>query len=242
MLASLIGLLYPNACLLCRAPLPSRRTDRHLLCGACQQRLPRTRAPYCVRCGAPLAAAFDAIVRCRACRDRPPAFEMARAPLQYAGTGQTLLRQIKYHHRWRLSRWLANDMAALAASAFPLEAITLLAPVPAHWLKRRMRGAHPTDELGRDIARLLQKPYAASALRCVRWTRAQHHLPSPGARWRNVRHAFVAQPRLVNDRAVLLIDDVMTSRATAHACAAALKEAGARAVYVLTGARTPLHE
>lgn len=201
--------------------------------------MPRTGRPACSRCGVELPGAFDAVVLCAGCRRRPPAFETAQAPWQYAGRTQDAIRQFKYHRRWRVGGWLAAEMARLAGSSLPIDDIALVLPVPLHWLKRRLKGFNPTESLAASIARRLAIPQSPHALRRTRWTATQTRL-SVAARFRNVRRAFRAEARLVRDRSVLLIDDVLTSGATAHACALALKEAGARRVFVLTAARTPL--
>ena len=164
---------------------------------------------------------------------------MARAPWRYAGAVQSAVVQFKYHRRWRLGRWLAEEMAREAHASLPLNQVDAVVPVPLHWLKRRLKGSNPAEQLALVIARSCEKPCLGRSLRRIRWTRTQTRLGS-SERARNVRQAFVASPRWVRGRGVLLIDDVLTSGATANACATALRDAGARAVFVLTAARTPL--
>jgi ComF family protein len=149
------------------------------------------------------------------------------------------VRQFKYHRRWRIGRWLAGEMASAARRDFPLEELDAVVPVPPHWLKRHVRGFNPSGELAHAIAGALGKPCLPAALRRTRWTKTQTRLSS-SARARNVRGAFAASPALAGGRTFLLIDDVLTSGATADACAGALKAAGAERVFVLTAARTPL--
>ena len=233
---SVMNLLYPPTCLLCHAPLPSGA-----VCEECAIAMPEREAPVCVRCGIGLPGAFDAVALCALCRRRPPRFEMARAPWRYAGSLQDAVRQFKYHHRWRIGRWLADGMSRTAASSLPLSEISVVLPVPLHWLKRWLRGWNPAEALAASVARSLGKPCRPSTLRRTRWTATQTRLGWQ-ARARNVREAFAARPRLVRDQTVLLIDDVLTSGATANACALALRQAGARRVFVLTAARTPLDE
>ncbi len=110
--------------------------------------------------------------------------------------------------------------------------------VPPFWLKHRLKGFDPSQELGRAVAGALKKPYAPALLRRTRWTPTQTRLHGTH-RFRNVHRAFAAQPA-VAQQTVVLIDDVLTSGATASACAQALKDANAARVFVLTAARTPL--
>ncbi len=200
--------------------------------------MPRNGPPCCNDCGVALRGAFDAVARCRTCRQHALAFERARAPFRYAGPAQEAVRRFKYRRRWRLGRWLAARMAETAYAEFPLQDIALILPVPLHWLKRRLRGWNPAEFLAASVARTLEKPCQPQALRRRRWTATQTRLPH-ARRFRNVRSAFSARPELVRDRSVLLVDDVLTSGATAEACARALREAGARRVFVLAAARTP---
>ena len=242
----LTNLLYPPSCLLCQADLSAvdgdaSQGERHapVLCQACRDAIPDNGPPVCSQCGADVPGAFDATFLCVSCCKNRLAFEMARAPWQYAGSSQEAIRQFKYHRRWRIGRWLAEAMIQTARRSFPLDDITLVVPVPLHWVKRRVKGFQPVDQLASTVAEALEKPYRPQALRRRRWTTTQTHL-SRGRRFQNVAKAFAARPHLVQDHGVLLVDDVFTSGATAHACTIALQDAGARRVFVLTAARTPL--
>ena len=234
----LVNVLYPPACLICGARLAVE--PQTPLCEACVQAMPRSAAPLCTRCGVRLSGAFDAMLTCAACRATVSAFEYARAPWQYAGAVHEAIHAFKYQHRWRIGRWLAQEMIATAQRTLPLDELTLLVPVPSHGWKRRLTGFDAPHYLGALVARALDKPWDPSALRRRRWTATQTRL-SWRARARNVQNAFAARPEAVHRQHVLLIDDVLTSGATAHACAQALKAAGAASVYVLTAARTPSH-
>ena len=201
-------------------------------------RLERITPPVCVQCGTGVPGAFDLVALCAACRSHPHLFEAARAPWQYRGTGEELLRQFKYRGRWRIGTWLARHMAMTAQAWLPLEDITAIIPVPLHWVKQRLRGVNPAQELAARVARILKKPCLTGALRRRRWTSSQTRL-NWQQRQRNVHEAFTAQAARVRGETVLLIDDVLTSGATVNACARALTQAGARRVFVLAAARTP---
>ncbi len=255
----LTNLCYPPACLLCHAPLPACAAPDMLtvgaagrpatgsahpappverdevLCDACRGDMRQSRPPCCRRCGLSLDGAYDASPVCAGCRARPPAFDRAQSPWQYAGAVPGAIRAFKYRGRWRIGAWLASRMAA----SVPAGAIDLVVPVPLHWMKRLLRGADSSADLARRVARALDAPCAPQALRRTRWTATQTAL-SPAGRRSNVRGAFAARSRFVAGRSVLLIDDVLTTGATADACAEALKAAGAARVVVLTAARTPL--
>ena len=227
-------LLLPPACVLCSGRLADARL---VLCGRCADAMRPLRSPVCVRCGLGLAGAYDAQRCCARCTQTIPRFDAARAPWWFCGPMRDTIHQFKYRRRWRLGRRLADDMAALAASSLPLREVDAVVPVPLHWAKRWARGFNPAEELAVGVARRIKKPCWPTALRRVRWTGSQTRLRG-AARRGNVSGAFAAR-RALPDRSLLLVDDVFTSGATVSACASALKEAGARAVFVVTAARTP---
>jgi len=188
-----------------------------------------------------LAGAYDLKTLCARCRDHPLAFEKACAPLVYAGVVREAIHGFKYHGHHRVGRWLAARMAQTAQRELPLAQIDLILPVPMYWLKQRLKGVNPAAFLAQAASQLLQIPYVGGALRRIRWTPTQTRF-TRRQRLHNVHGAFRARRRQIADRRVLLVDDVLTTGATAHTCAVALQEAGIKTVFVLTAARAPHDE
>jgi predicted amidophosphoribosyltransferase len=114
----------------------------------------------------------------------------------------------------------------------------LVAAVPMHWLKRFWRKTNPAGTVAQAVARQLDLPFFGGALVCRRLLRRQATL-TPNERRRNVRGAFRAS-RWVNmaGKRILLIDDVMTTGATAQEASRALVAAGAEVIFVATVARS----
>jgi ComF family protein len=132
------------------------------------------------------------------------------------------------------ARWLDRAGGAL------LDDTDVIVPVPLHAGRLWNRRYNQAAELARSVAKLAIKPVAPMALRRVRATPSQGAMPSAKARRRNMRGAFQVAPSQMGafaERKVLLVDDVMTTGATADACARVLKRAGAAKVYVLALAR-----
>lgn len=190
------------------------------------------RAPFCRTCGEPLpswrviSATLD---RCARCRRAPSLVETARAAGLYEGALREIVHAFKYDGR----RGLAAPLAAMmrAAGADVLSGVDAVVPVPLHPWRRVRRGFNQADDLARRLG-----PPVARVLWRVRATRPQTGLTS-AARRRNLRHAFVMSPLTagaVSGRAVALIDDVRTTGSTLAACAAVLRQAGAREVRALT--------
>lgn len=230
-LTGVVSLLYPPHCLLCRSALASDAEE--LVCRGCWEALPANAAPWCVRCGRSLAGAGADVTCCAACRHRPPAFTTGRAACRYDGAAKTCVVRLKYHRQLGLAGPMGRRMAAAALTP-PTLAPEALLPVPLHPVRRREREFNQAALLAQEVSRALGVPVLEEVLVRAQPTTPQTQLEAE-ARWRNVAGAFaVRQPALVRGRALLLIDDVLTTGATAQACTRALRGAGAARVDVLT--------
>ncbi len=205
-----------------------------LFCAPCDGDLHRLGPPECPRCGVP----FPSGGPCGRCDQGLSAIRAARAFALYqhaAGTG-ALARAIirfKYGGASRLGR----RFAAMLASRVPHPDVALVVPVPLHRGRLRQRGFNQSAVLARHLGRHLDRPSAPTLVVRTRDTASQTALTLP-ERAQNVAGAFVVRrPALVSGRAVLVVDDVWTSGATARAVASALHGAGASAVDVVTIAR-----
>lgn len=190
---------------------------------------------FCRSCRTPFATKhpLDEEGRCPLCRLGMRGFDAAYSFGMYEGRLRKLIHLFKYGR----IRPLARPLAAWLASALPLDQrFEAVVPVPLHWRRRWERGFNQAALLARAVARRCGVP-SVRALRRRRATAAQAGLSHAGRR-ANVSGAFLARrDRRLAGRRVLLVDDVMTTGATASACAAALKRAGAAYVAVLTLAR-----
>ncbi len=150
-----------------------------------------------------------------------------RAPLRYAEPTDRLIHRLKYEGYFALARPLARTLI----DGWPVwEPVPdLIAPIPLHPRRRRRRGYNQSELLARPLAEAVGVPFSATALRRTRHTPPQVGL-GPEARAANVQGAFDATAQEVAGRAILLIDDVLTTGATMTAAAAALLAAGAASV------------
>jgi len=166
---------------------------------------------------------------CRLCRSGARGFDTAYCFGVYEGTLRELIHLFKYGRM----KPLAKTLAAHMASALPLDRrFDVVVPMPLHWRRQWQRGFNQSELLARVTAGHRGIPMV-KAVRRVRATSAQAGL-SNAARRENVAGAFrVRKPRAIEGRRVLLIDDVMTTGATASSCALALKRAGAKSVTLL---------
>jgi ComF family protein len=189
--------------------------------------------PVCDGCSLPFE--YETGLRCAACQARPPKFARARAACLYDEHSRDLILQLKHADRPELGRlfalWLKRAADALIADA------DLIAPVPLHSGRLFRRRYNQAAEIARPLARLSGRPYLADSLIRHRDTGSQGGKSATGRR-RNVAGAFeVRHAHRVAGKRVLLVDDVLTTGATAEGCARALLAAGATAVDLAVVAR-----
>jgi ComF family protein len=226
-----LDLVFPPLCPACDGMLGAGRRDP--LCGACWEGFERIAPPWCRCCGAPLG--IEGL--CGACRSRRPRFAYARAAVLYGDLVREAIHAFKFGGRRGLANPLGDLLAGLGLSALPGAAPDALVPVPLHPRRARERGYDQALLLARRLERAWGVPVVADALLRAVPTQPQTDLDA-AARRRNVRDAFaVRRPELIAGRHVVLVDDVLTTGATAGECARSLYRAGAAAVGVLTVAR-----
>ena len=233
-----LALLYPLACAACGSTSVEARRD-FPACAACWARTKIFTGDetLCWKCGAPalgdVAEGAREAVRCRRCEDQT--FTGARACGAYEGALRASVLTLKREPR--VGRRLARLMLE-ASGRTPLDRATRVVPVPLHPERQRERGFNQAALLARALAEGSGLPFDDASL--VRTAHVEKHRAGMDVRGRRetVERAFrVARPRLVANERVLLVDDVLTTGATASACAGALLGAGATEVYVLTVAR-----
>ena len=231
--STLAGLVYPPACIACG----KATGEPHTLCGRCWAGMRFIERPFCERLGTPFAVDLGMALVSPAAIADPPVFARARAAVRYDDTARKLVHRLKYSDRLDLARALGAAMvrpaAELAADA------DVIVPVPLHRLRLWRRRFNQSMELARIVAARHRVPCDPGLLARVKRTTPQVGL-SRAQRADNLQGAFRvpddARPRLEGKR-VLLVDDVLTTGATANAASRALLRGGAAAVDVLAFAR-----
>ncbi len=226
----LLDLLLPPSCVLCGAAV---RTASGL-CAACWGKLHFIEEPWCPVTGRPLAhegevADFISAPALAAGR----AWDGVRAAVLFTDPARRLVHGLKYYDRHEGMALMAGLMARAAGDM--LGSGTLVVPVPLYRSRLWRRRFNQSALLARRVARVTDVRYMPEVLRRVRPTRPQVGLSGDDRR-RNVRGAFAVPPEraaAVHGARVVLVDDVMTTGATAEACCRALRRAGAERVEVL---------
>ena len=232
LLRALTDFVFPPCCAVCSG---SMADDERIVCEGCWSRLELlSRASFCPRCGLPWTGETD---DCPGCAGRLFRFSGAGVLARFGPTCQQIIHQLKYAGK----RSLAGRLGALLADAVladdRLASADRIVPVPLHASRLRERGYNQSALIARSLGECMGLPVDERSLRRTRPTRSQTGL-SAEARRRNVSGAFRAtSPERIEGQRLLLVDDVVTTGATADACAGTLVDAGAREVFVVAVAR-----
>jgi ComF family protein len=230
-----VDLVTPSLCLLCGVGTEEPAS----LCVGCWDTLKHLDEPVCEALGTPFAYDQGAGALSAAALADPPAWDRARAAVIFDDHSAKLAHALKYRDRPEAGLLMARMMAR-AGRRLIAEADVIL-PVPLHFFRLWQRRFNQSAFLAQRLGRASATPWRHDVLLRARRTRAQVGLDQ-GERRKNVKGAFIVKPDAavaVSGKAVLLIDDVRTTGATAEACALTLKAAGAARVDLLTFALVP---
>lgn len=236
---ALLDLILPPICLGCDGLIAAGDSAR-LICRRCRSRLRAPPPPLCVRCAAPRLntgrpADDDA---CGECAEWPAELRFARSPYLMYPPADRIVHQLKYRGWSALAGAMAVPMAQVLANSDVARAVTVIMPVPTTRNRERERGYNQAGliaeavarRLGRDCVSLLERTSSSSTQTTLQ----------PAARGANVAAAFRVRADAVErirNAHVLIVDDVLTTGATAIECTRTLVTAGAQCASVLTYAR-----
>lgn len=229
--------LLPRSCQGCGGTL---ETNERGLCVLCWRGLQEAigDGEYCPRCGSAVGAFTQAKGGCNRCRDFGPRYErLARVGL-YRGPLAEMIRKLKFRRGTDSARLLGKLLLGAVQAVQWQMKFDLVSWVPLHWWRQWCRGYDQAELLARRLGDL-SGSRSGRLLRRVRWTAPQTHL-SRQRRRENVRGAFALRRGVeVRDKKILLVDDVLTTGATANEAAGVLRKAGAQvavAVVAVAGA------
>lgn len=219
-----LDLLYPPRCPVCHSLAPVGKD----ICPECAERLPYVREPRCRKCGKPVT---DVMIFCEDCMEFPHDFDQGTAAFLYDDCMRETIRHFKYKGRKEYGAVLGRLLYEYARPDLALWNAEAVVPVPLHREKLRQRGYNQAAVTAEAFARFASLPCFPDALVRTGRTAAMKNLAA-GERRRNLRDAFSVSPDFRTPERILVVDDIYTTGSTADACAAALKGAGAKEVYV----------
>jgi ComF family protein len=230
----LMDMAFPPRCASCHGAVEAEGN----FCADCFAKLRMISAPLCACCGIPFVVAIEDDMQCPACLEAPPAFTKARAAMVYDAVSAPLVSALKFADQWAGLKRHGKMMAGAGSTV--LKGADALVPVPLHWRRLLRRRFNQSALLAYAIAAETSLPCAPELLQRIRHTTPQMKL-TRRERLTNVAKAFAVPPAAaakIKDKVIVLVDDVVTTGATAEACAKALLKAGAKEVRVLALART----
>ncbi len=228
----LAALAFPTICQICNTR-QAEPSDGYV-CLQCLRDVRPTTTPWCNQCGLPFDAEPTESSTCLNCHETKWHFDSARSLFATRGLVRKVIHRFKYHHAYffrpLINRWFSM------VNQFPDDLHEWVIPIPLHRLKKREREFDQAVHMAKTVSTTLKIPFNINAIKRVKNTETQTHL-SRSNRLSNMKGAFAVKRNFNLNGTVLLVDDVMTTGATASACAYTLKQAGVKTVNVLTLAR-----
>lgn len=246
-MSALLDLVYPPLCEGCDTSLPPERESMgKWLCSECLASLPRVKEPFCSTCGEPFDGDITDSFTCGNCRTQTLHFDFAISSFMADGLPRQLIHRFKYQRQIHLRGLLGHMLEGVfqdsrLISILQEKAKWLLVPVPLHPWRLWRREFNQSWELSRQLSQLTQIP-TRNILARQRATSSQARL-SRHQRLKNLKTAFKLRRSALGDSAlkgknILLVDDVLTTGATANECARVLKRQGkVEKVVVITATR-----
>ena len=228
-LHTLLSHLLPTACIVCT------RHQRDVICHSCFAFLENQSLfnyPCCIRCGVDLDIDSAEQNQCSACLLQSPAFDRTHCLDRYDGVLQHAMHQLKYQRRLAIANAFAFTWNRLAMPHIDMPEAAIILPVPLSTQKISQRGFNQSWEIARRIRLPLSFQPIANAL-------GRHHSDANQVEYNRfdrkiaLRNAFYIHPEAlpkIQNKLIVVFDDVMTTGSTLHEIATLLKDNGARSV------------
>ena len=226
-----VNLIYPPECLLCQGKL---KNSSEILCDICRHSICFNTPPFCKKCSRHLARPDEKNL-CPQCHKKMPDFDQAWGAVLYNDPMRNLLHSFKYRKKTVL-RYFFAELAVSFVEHYqiPVKNFDCLLPMPIHPTKHREREFNQTELLCKLLQEKFQIPLYTSILVRSKNTAPQAFLEEK-ERWTNVKDAFrIRKPLELKNKSILIVDDLLTTGATACEAAKTCKQAGANRVNILT--------
>ncbi|PIQ85943.1 MAG: hypothetical protein COV73_05310 [Candidatus Omnitrophica bacterium CG11_big_fil_rev_8_21_14_0_20_43_6] len=227
-------LIYPNCCLVCKNIIPEPGRQQ-LICAGCWEKVEKNLPPFCAKCGRHLSPEAIEKNTCPNCSKLNFYFDRAFSPCHYSGSVKKLIHEFKYSGKDYLGQPLGKIMNTFIRDyQLPIAYLDFVVPIPLHKIRLREREFNQAEILSREIAGEFDKKVLTDGFSRVKLTKTQTEL-TWAQRCQNLEKSFlVSKPELIRGTNLLLVDDVLTTGATASEAAKCLKAAGAQKVLLLT--------
>lgn len=228
----LIDLIYPPTCISCKKPTH----DHGTLCTDCWNEIDFISSPNCTICSTPMPHSSASPLICGTCLNSPPNYHRARSLFSYDENSKRIITRLKYYDKTHIakhvSQWLYNRQQDFICES------ELIIPVPLHKKRLNSRKFNQSTLIAKHLSKKTNIPFIADALIRTKNSTPQTNLTFK-QRTKNLNNCFIQNPkRNIQNKRVLLVDDVITTGTTVYQCTKTLLKAGAKEVNVLTVAKT----
>jgi competence protein ComFC len=231
---NLLEFIWPRFCINCSEKL---KTGQGIFCEDCINRINYIHMPYCDICGDPVDGDVRKNYTCQYCNQRNPHFLMARSAIRFDGVAKKTIYELKYNKETYVGKYLAQLAFHTIENEYENVIFDYVTYIPLHKRKTKQRTFNQSKLIAQYIAKMLKVNLAADLLIRSKYTNTQTLLNFQERR-KNISGAFkAANISKLENKTILLVDDVMTTGATVNECSKVLKTAGALNVYVITVAR-----
>lgn len=227
---SLIEFIFPSVCSNCLSPIEISNN----ICPSCWEDIDFIMPPYCEIKGTPFPFNIEQGTISASALKHPPSYDKARSVALYEGTMRELIHKLKYKDRHELTNLFVNWMK-LAGNEL-LNQTDIIIPIPLYKTRLWQRRFNQSALLAKRLSKQTNLPYDCSILTRRKKTKSQVGLTAK-ERQQNLKNAFFiedSKKELIEDKSILLIDDVITTGVTVNTAASILKHVGASKVYILS--------
>ncbi len=230
-------LVFPDNCFLCKKY--THNCNQHYLCSDCLSSIELNTPPFCLKCSRHLTI-FNDQGFCPTCLKNHYSFDAAWSACIYEKPLADLIYAFKYHGKTYFRKTFGELMINFIDSyQIPIQNFDMVLPIPLHAVRFRERGFNQAQLLSQILSDHYGLTHQIDILKRCKLTASQTMLEAK-QRWTNVNDAFKINDSLkIADKNILIVDDLLTTAATADAASKALKGAGAAYVGILTLAITP---
>ena len=235
-LKAFLDLIFPPLCLGCGKRLKENRVKELIACAGCLKGVKKNLAPFCLYCGRKIDKNSFAKNICPRCQRKTVFFDRAFSPCAYEGLVKKIISDFKYKGKDYLGKSLGNLLTDFIREyRLPIEMLDYIIALPLHPVKLREREFNQAEILARIVADEFNRPFLPGALKKIKPTPSQTELEEK-ERFNNVAGTFAlgTKSEHIHGKNILLVDDVLTTGATASEAARVLKDSGAGIVFVLT--------
>jgi len=236
-ISGLSTLIYPPNCLICHNHIPTHQ-PHDILCQECKCTIPINRQPFCLKCTRPLPSIL-AHPHCPKCQEFQTHFDFVWAACPYTPVLKNLIHQFKYHQKTLLKYEFADLMTSfINRYKLDITQFDMCIPIPLSKTKYRERGYNQAELLARLISQRFSLNLNKATLVRNKHTKSQTACKAK-ERWTNTQGTFkISNSNIIKNKNIILIDDLLTTGATASECALTLKRAGCQRVGIFTLAIT----